>query len=312
MSEKNNLHLPDFMVVGTAKAGTTSIFNHLIQHPDIAIPVKETFFFLKDRYAQNHLNYPMQRPKSDLVLDEDAYLSLYQNLEAKVVGEIATGYLYHHAEAIPLIQKYLGTDVKIAIILRDPVTRTFSSYRHFAKDLHEKISFEASLAREQERIAAGWDFMWHHQAMSRYARQVEAYLNSFPNVKVFFYEELSSRPEAFMESLYQFIDVYPFLDVDYRKRFNQSGEARNKTLQRLVTQENPVKSALRPLFRAAFGHERRARIRKYVKNQNLKPRQSITMEQRLSLEASFGDDVAALQRLTGVSLPWSSYKTQPA
>ncbi len=306
----NSATLPNFLVVGTAKAGTTSIFRYLQQHAKVSIPMKETFFFLKDVYDHNHLPYPQQRPKEDLILNEKSYLDLYPKTQDKIVGEIGTGYLYYFQEAIPRIKQYLGSEVKIAIVLRNPVTRTFSSYQHFRKDMHETLSFEDSLAEEAQRKAAKWDFMWHHKAMSLYADQVEAYMAAFPNVKVFFYEDLSTDPKSFMESLYEFIGVDAPENIDYTKKFNSSGEARSKSLQRLVTQENTVKWLFRPLFRTFFNAERRERIRKFVKNKNMTSKQSLSDDQRAALEDFFAADIQKLSHLLNRETPWPTVKSQ--
>jgi len=124
-----------FLFVGTAKAGTTSIYNYLLQHPDIFIPKKETFYFLRDIYEHNSLPYPKQRNPENLVLGTDAYRALYEDSNGKMSGEIGTGYLFSHEVSIPRIKEELGEEVKIVIILRHPVDRAYSSYRHFTKDL---------------------------------------------------------------------------------------------------------------------------------------------------------------------------------
>lgn len=312
MSNLTNTSTPQFLVVGTAKAGTTSLYRYLLQHPDIAIPVKETFFFLKELYAQNHLPYPQQRPKRDLILSEEHWENCYRGLEGKIVGEIGTGYLYHHELAIPQIKEYLGTDVKICIVLRDPVERTFSSYKHFTKDLHENHDFETALSQEEARKSEHWDFMWHHTAMSKYSEQVEAYLNAFPHVKVFYYEDLRDHPEDFMQSFFTFIGLTAPEGADFSTRFNPSGQVRSKWLQQTITQESAFKRLFRPMFRALVGKERRAKIRKYVKERNLKSANELTEQQRAQLEHLFQEDTTRLAQLLEAPLPWSIEKNVAA
>ncbi|MCH2214731.1 MAG: sulfotransferase [Flavobacteriales bacterium] len=290
---------PNFLFVGTAKAGTTSLYHQINQHPEISIPVKETFFYLSEIYRDNNLPYPKQRPHEELILDEKQFKSLYADCESGMVGEVGTGYLYHHEEAIPLIKKFTNPDVRILIILRHPTDRCYSSYKHFAKDLHETCSFEDSLLKEEERKAENWDFMWFHKSMSMYAEQVEAYLNAFKHVKVLIYEEYAENSEKVTKELYEFLGVDPNFEAEKEKIYNTSGEPRFKTLQKMVTQENALKKALRPAFRFLFSKELREKIRKGVKNSNLKKSPPLSPQMKKELDHYFSEDIAKLEALIG-------------
>jgi hypothetical protein len=289
----------DFLFVGTAKAGTTTLYHFLKQHPDISIPVKETFYYIKDIFGHNHLPYPMQRPLQELILEDDQFEELYSSKDSRLKGEIGTGYLYHHRESIPRIKKHLGSSGKVLIVLRHPTDRCYSSYKHFAKDLHEKGSFEEALQKEESRIAEEWDFMWHHRAMSEYGAQVEAFCENFSEVKILIYEEFIRAPEATAKEIFEFLGVDPNIKMSNAQRYNTSGEPRFKALQRLITQENPVKAALRPLFRKMFSKEKRERIRKGVKNRNLKSSDSISEKMKNELDAYFAKDIARVEALLG-------------
>ena len=67
----------------------------------------------------------------------------------------------------------------------------------------------------------------------------------------------------------------------------------------MVTQENPVKAALRPAFRMLFSKEKREKIRKGVKNSNLKKSLPISPQMRNELDEFFKDDIAKLENLIG-------------
>ncbi|MGB6037239.1 MAG: sulfotransferase [Cryomorphaceae bacterium] len=289
----------DFLFVGTAKAGTTTLYHYLNQHPEISIPVKETFYYLREIYKHNSLPYPQQRPDEELVLDKARFNALYRNADGRKQGEIGTGYLYHHKESIPLIKEQLGEDGKILIVLRHPTDRCYSSYKHFAKDLHETCSFEESLEKEKERVEKNWDFMWHHRGLSLYADQVEAFMNEFKHVKILIYEEFIESPEETVREIFEFLGVSPDFSLQSTRKYNSSGEPRFKFLQRMVTQENPVKAALRPVFRKVFDKERREKIRKGVKNRNLKKSDPLPGNMLEKLDTSFKTDIEKLESLLG-------------
>ncbi|MCZ4407826.1 sulfotransferase [Cryomorphaceae bacterium 1068] len=291
-----------FLFVGTAKAGTTSIFEYLRQHPEIDIPVKETFYFLRDVFTDFGLGYPAQRPKSELILDKSSFVSLYPENSAKTYGEIGTGYLYHYKKSIPLIKETFGEDVKILIILRNPVNRAYSSYMHFVKDVHEKLSFEESMKMEVLRQEQKYDFMWMHRDMGLYFKQVKAFMEAFKNVKVLITEEFKENQETEMASILEFLGVNHEVQFNTNKEYNKSGEPKFKSLQKLITQENLVKKTLRPVFRAAFNKEKRAKMRKKVKNINIASYPPMNEETRRELVEFYRTDVAALEGLLGKSL----------
>ena len=127
MSNHNNL--PNFLIVGAAKCGTTSVASYLQTNPQIFIsPIKETHHFIADK-----IKHGVQK-----VVDTDAeYESLFASTDAPARGEASVFYLYFHQIAIPRIIAKLGTDVKIIIMLRDPVARAYSAY-NFARALNAK------------------------------------------------------------------------------------------------------------------------------------------------------------------------------
>ncbi len=286
--------LPRFLLVGTAKAGTTTIERALAAHPDIGIPRKETFYFDHDRMGGGRLPYPMQRPKDAVIHDEESYRQLYAPLVDKLCVEIGTGYLYHHEVAIPRILRTLGKDVHIGIVLRDPVERTWSSYMHFVKDLHEPLGFEEALAAEPDRIRQDWDFMWHHVAMGRYAEQVRAYMEAFGNVRVFFFEDLKTDQHGFLREVCSFAGADPDALQHADSAHNPSGIAKLRALQLFITTDNPLKKMVRPLWRLAVPEEKRSQARKYVKSRNLSKSEGPTPEEIARLKDVFFNDVRDL------------------
>lgn len=294
-------NLPSCIFVGTAKAGTTSIEHALRSHPQVAIPRKETFFFDHELMGGGRLPYPMQRDPGTVVTSEADYRQLYTGLEGRTTVEVGTGYLYHHAVAIPRIKAVLGAETRIGIVLRDPVERAWSSYMHFVKDLHEQLGFRDALALEAGRMAQGWDFMWHHVAMGKYAAQVTAYAAAFPNTRVFFFEDLRSNPAGFMRGIHEHAGV-DHRDSTVVQARNRSGEPRFRGMQRLITTENPVKAVIRPLLRLVLPAEQRSRARKYIKERNMKAAAGLAAEDRQWLRDIYRTDVELLSTALGTDL----------
>lgn len=295
------VNLPSFLFVGTAKAGTTSVYNYLLQHPEIKIPKKETFFFLNELYKNNKLEYPKQRKRSEYILDQKEYQDLYKGIKG-CAGEIGTGYLYHHKQAIPLIKNYLGKEVKILIILRNPIERAFSSFMHFVKDTHETSSFLEALSQEPYRKKMAWDFMWQHKDMGLYSSQVKAYFDAFEHVKVLFYEELKKDPKFIMKEITNFIGLDSSFEFDTQISFNASGAPKSKSLQQLITTENSIKKFFRPIFRILFSEQKREAIRKGVKNKNIGAKVFMDPSERNKLIQFYKEDISKLEALISKDL----------
>lgn len=299
--EMSEVNLPACLFVGTAKAGTTTIEHALRAHPRVGVPRKETFYFDHDLMGNGDLPYPQQRQPGSIIRSEPEYRGLYTGLGTKTVVEVGTGYLYHHAVAIPRIKSVLGTGTRIGIVLRDPAERAWSSYMHFVKDAHEPLGFRESIEREAERKAAGWDFMWHHVEMGKYASQVEAYMNAFPNTRIFLFEDLRQDAEGFMRGVFDLVGVEP-MDLPAVEARNRSGEPKYKALQRLITTENPIKKMVRPLIRMVVPQERRRRARKFMKEKNMTQVGGLQPADRIWLRDIYRADVERLSGTLGKDL----------
>ena len=293
---------PHFLFVGTAKAGTTSIYKYLKQHPRICIPKKETFFFVSEKFRSNTLQYPYQRNKKNVVFKENEFSTLYEDCGDRITGEIGTGYLYYHEIVIPKLLDMLGRDIPIFIVLRNPVDRAFSSYMHFVKDTREQLSFSEGLKAESDRMNKDWDFMWHYKALGNYDKQVKSYLEVFSHVKVLFYEDLKRNPQKFMNDLFSELRLQP-IDLENIQVHNPSGKPKNERLQEFLVKENLFKKLLRKGYYSLFGKERVIRWREKIKDKNI-AKGTIPDKEKQWLEEYYRQDIQNLERLLNRVTGW--------
>ena len=97
--------LPNFLIVGAAKAGTTSLHNYLNQHPDIALPRKKETFFLTGK-TFNEVNKACGTYEEKVVSNITDYKNEFQITREKAIGEVCAGYLYFYDQTIPNICNY--------------------------------------------------------------------------------------------------------------------------------------------------------------------------------------------------------------
>ena len=285
---------PNLLVVGAAKSGTTSLFHYLNKHPNIYIPeVKECRFF--SQLPKNFKGLGAEFFPNSGITDEKEYFELFTGHEDNLCGDISNDYLYYYEESIKNIKKYLDDDVKIIIILRNPIDRAYSNYMHHIRDGWENVSFEEALEQEQKRIQDNWAWSYHYFKTGIYYNQVKAYLDNFSNVKVYLFEEILEK-EMFLNDLYTFLGIAKVENSEDNKEYNVSGYPKNKIIHNFLNNDNILKSLIKPLFKLLIPKEKRQGLVSYIKNNNLEKR-AMNHETREKLKILFKEDIKNLSKL---------------
>ena len=189
--------LPDFVILGAQRAGTTSLFDYLERHPDIVGPAgwdpsvswrKELHFFT-DRFDQGPDWYRASFP----LLVERRVARLHGG--DIVAGEATPYYLFH--PAVPKRMAATIPEARLIVLLRNPVERAYSHYQHSRRLNVEPLSFEQALdaederlAGEEERLASDPDYSsqahrhFSYLSRGRYADQLERWLAYFPRERI--------------------------------------------------------------------------------------------------------------------------------
>ncbi len=205
--------LPNFLIIGAGRSGTTSLYHYLRQHPDIFMsPVKETNYYTD---ADQATDIKGIRSRSQ-----------YEQLFAGVSGERAIG------EATP---KYLNAvtsigrirddlpGVRLIATLRQPADRAYSSYLQRFMNSRERRGAEEVLQPGNHVVETG-----------RYHPQLRRYFDVFPReqIKIILFDDLIARTQETVRSLYGFLGVDPDFAVDTRIRHNPSASPRFVRLTR--------------------------------------------------------------------------------
>jgi hypothetical protein len=288
--------MPNFLIIGAMKSGTTALYHYLRQHPQIYMsPKKEPrFFALEGKKPDFRGPKDQERVNLGSITNVETYRALFQEvLGETAVGEATPLYLYS-PEAPKRIQHYIP-DAKLIAILRNPIDRAYSSFMHCTRLGREPLrDFTRALQEEDRRIRENWSPIWHYKRAGFYYVQLKRYLDTFDKdrIKVYLYEDLQNDPIYTARDAFRFLDVDDTYVPDTSFKYNVTGIVKNRLLHEYVHEPNWIKSALRPLLPAKL----RKRIRYNLKNRNLvKP--PLTPEMRRQLVGVYREDILKLQEL---------------
>jgi hypothetical protein len=288
--------MPNFFVIGAQKAGTTSLYYYLDQHPEVYMsPRKEPHFF---QGMRSEFRWPGRRlaPVTDL----QDYLALFEGVtNEKAIGEASASYLYS-PEAPALIKRSIP-DAKIIAVLRNPADRAYSNFLHLVQVGREPAaSFAEALQAEDGRMRDKWGPDWYYRQKGFYHDQVNRYFDTFgrDQVRIWLYEDLRDDPSGMMRDVFAFLDVDHTFVPNMSTEHNPSGVPRSQglyTWARKLTARNPV---LVDRFVPA-------RLRGQLKSRILVKPPPFPPEVRRQLTHSYREDVLRLQELIGRDLsPW--------
>lgn len=224
--------LPDFLIIGAAKSGTTSLFHYLCSHPDIFMPkIKESWFFT---YKDDPPGF-VTPDALKVVSDVDNYSRLFAKAKkGQILGEASLSCLYFPEKTISNIKKIYGDkfkDLKIIAVLREPAERAWSNYMHLRRDMQEPLDFREAVKKDiiKERLDRGYSILYDYPGLSLYYKSIKHYLDTFPLTKIFLFEELKENPGVLLKEVCDFLEVEGVIETQKTNRVhNSSGEFSQK------------------------------------------------------------------------------------
>lgn len=293
--------LPNFLVIGAAKAGTTALYEYLRQHPQIYMshPIKEPKFFAYEGGMPDFSNFPKAwKDSPETVTDIAAYQALFaQGTGFPARGEASTLYLYYPGTAERIAR--LAPRMKLIAILRQPADRAFSHYLMLRGLGLEPLSFEDALAAEPDRIAGNWAPTWHYAATGRYCEQLARYRSVFPqsHIKVLFYDDFRANPGQVMQGIFDFLEVSPF-QPDTSARHNATFVPKPGLSGKLIAQLRLAAPRIKAMLPEALHRKSVSLIKKFAMEKPV----ALDPATRADLTARLTDDILALQDLVGRDL----------
>ena len=201
------MRLPDFLIIGAARCGTTWLYECLNAHPQVYLPASkrpEPHFFMKQAEYERGLSYYSDRYFADVG-------------SALVAGEASTSYMYQPYVA-PRIAHHLP-EVKLIVILRNPADRAFSNYTVSSRNGLETLPFPRAIREEAARLAHPQSSFereicpFAYIDRGRYYAQLALYLELFPRdrLHVLLFDDIVHQPADLLHGTYEFLGV----DTDF-------------------------------------------------------------------------------------------------
>jgi Sulfotransferase family len=290
---------PNLFIVGAPRCGTSAMFRFLAQHPDIAVSSpKEPYYFCSDfhdesdRYHGRVVRFPLR--------SEAEYLGVFRDLSRTVVAEATPAYLYSRVAASRIHS--FNPDARILVMVRDPVVLLQSLHAKMVSYGQEDLeSFPQALAAEPARRAGQqlpkglfWPSSLYYSQWVKLGEQIERYRRLFPadRVKAVLYDDFRRDNAATYAEVLGFLGLNAAFQPEFTQ-VNENRSARFPLLSRLFAESGNL--AIRNLV----PERARRRLRKTLRNANLKPAERAPLDPvlRRELMLRFQPDVEYLSRV---------------
>lgn len=235
------LNLPQFIVLGGHKCGTSSLHSYLEQHPEICMPnTKGVDFFSREENRKKSINL-------------DAYKALYDfsNLTTqKVAGEVSSVYLYSES-ACELIKTYLP-NAKLIIILRNPAKRAISHFYNLPETKKRNNRNISEIFNEKHLLQLGY-----------YSEYLKMYLDKFPSehLKIYLFDSLIQKSD--FKDFFKFINVNSQFQPDTSIVLRKGGTINSKQSQQLELLRSTIGQVIKPFI------SQKQRRSLFIKTKNL-------------------------------------------
>lgn len=286
--------LPNFIVIGAAKAGTTALYWYLAEHPAVFMsPVKETNYFAYGLDAEGRLLYGDPEAHRFPIKSLTEYQALFADAgDATAIGEVSPIYLECPQAATRIRELLPGA--RIICCLRHPVERAYSDYLMYLRSRGRRLD----AARDLSAGSAWTRPDSHWMRIGKYHEQLCRYFEAFPRARihVFLFDDLKRAPLRVIQDIYRFLELDSGFVPDLETPHNIGGMPASRLLDGVFT-SRALRAAVGPWIpKRAANWARRLRTR------NLRPAPPLPAQLKQELNHHFQDDIAKTSELLGRSL----------
>jgi hypothetical protein len=280
--------MPNFLIIGAMKSGTSALYYYLEQHPQIYMsPVKEPNFFCLEG---------QENPDPKSISDSETYRRLFKGAsDERALGEASHCYLYK-AQAVERIKSYVP-EAKLIAILRNPIDRAYSHFLHMVRNGTERITDFAQSLQEDESGLHRERTPQDYFGRGFFHAQLKRYFANFPRdqIRIYLYDDLNSAPIDTLQDAFRFLGVDASFVPDVAVKRNVSGYPKSRALDNLL-RPSPVTHALK-LYLPAELRWPLSKVHDKIKTRNLVKPPPVQPTVRRQLIETYREDILKLQEL---------------
>lgn len=217
---------PNFLIIGSPKCGTTSLYNYLGQHPKIEFSdVKEPKYF---SFKNLNLNFNanevvVNQIKKSTIQNKEGYLNLFKNKTAPYIGEASPNY-FHFEPAAKNIYDF-DPQMKLIVILRNPVDRLYSDWKHNVRMGYDRqYNFRKAINLIEKRKRSNKPPYFDYLEKGNYGKHLKRYYGLFNKnqIKIVFYDDLKKDANKVCNDIIRFLGVSDEFNFDTSKIYMKS------------------------------------------------------------------------------------------
>ena len=304
--------LPNFLIIGAPKAGSTALHAALAQHPELYLSgIKEPKFFLcDDTQPPRHGGPGDAHSYQEWIWKREEYEALFDDAPAGALRGESTPFYLSDFPAQQRIRALIP-EVRLIAILRDPVDRAYSNWTHLWSDGLEPVDdFVGACAEEDRRVAAGWARFWRYKGLGLYGAQLRHLYTLFPHEQVHLlrYKDLVDDPRVTLNRICAFLGVAEDVVTEVPSE-NVSTFVAPTLLNRFLQTVMRGGAAAGQYFPPQVWRRLSIPLLWALKRER-RQRPELNPEDRERLVAFFAEDIRLLEEVTGDSFgEWLTYRT---
>jgi len=283
------MKMPNFLIIGANKSGTTTLYNYLKQHPEIYLSsLKEPHFF--------SYGYDERCPIAEIspITNLKDYCALFRQVSNETaIGEASTSYL-NHPQAAKRIYSCLP-NAKLITILRDPVEGAYSKFLMEYRKQFDISSKQDPLHVFEQAVRTSSSIRMN----GLYYKKIQRYLQLFnqKQLKIYLFEDLKNNTESLLQDVFLFLDVDENFHVDKSLDvYNAGGIPKNKTIYNYLEKSRRLSHTIKPFISEAL-LKQIYNVYANIRNFNFVQPPKLPLEIRKQLIDIYRDDILHLQDL---------------
>ena len=251
----SNRVLPNFIIVGTVRSGTTSLYYNICEHPSVLEAAYDEIGFFDSNY---HLGIDWYRSMFPTKKEME---KIKRDTGFAITGE-DTPFYFWKKEAIERISEMIP-DIKIISIFRNPIDRAFSNYNLGIRLKTEELSFEESIEEELDYIKRNGfrntvDRKRSYISKGLYEEQIKLWFNIFPKeqIHILSTEDMHRNPEKELQKIFKFLEISEYQIKNPQKQKSVKYEKMNdRTRERLLEYYKPFNEKFFKIINKRFDWE---------------------------------------------------------